>query len=149
MPIRDWEMEDLPRVNELLGKLSRSIGFDYHDSVEVLKDHFLGMRQSPAIYATSVYTVDARVVALVSVIFYRSALGIKGTALVTELVVDDGFRNKGIGRELLDHCAKLAEEKGYDEIEVGVGKANLDAIRFYKRNGMDKEYVLLGRDLPR
>ena len=100
MPIRSWEMEDLPKVNELLAKLSRAIGFDYHDSVDILRDHFLEMGQSPGVYATYVYTVGAEVIGLVSLVFYRSALGRKGTALVGELVVDDGFRDKGIGREL-------------------------------------------------
>ena len=37
-------------------------------------------------------------------------------------------------------------ESGLDEVEVGVMKENVKALGFYKRNGMNLEYHLLGME---
>ena len=146
MPIRNWSIEDLLEINALLGKLSQSIGFDYHNNLNLLKNHFILMGQFPNFYSTYVYIVDDKIVGLVSIVFYSSALHRKGTALINELIVADGFRSKGIGSELLAYCINIAKQDGFDEVEVGTEKGNIRAIEFYKKNGFDKEYILLGKE---
>jgi ribosomal protein S18 acetylase RimI-like enzyme len=84
------------------------------------------------------------VVGMISMVFYSSALHRTGTALINELIVAPGYRSKGIGTQLLTPCVDLAKKRGFDEIEVGVEKANTTAAAFYRRNGIDKEYILLG-----
>ncbi len=77
-------------------------------------------------------------------IFYRSFFHKNGTALINELIVNSEFRNRNIGRELLEYCIKIAKDNEMDEIEVGVMKENIKAIEFYKRNNITEEYLLLG-----
>jgi ribosomal protein S18 acetylase RimI-like enzyme len=145
--IRRWKKEDLPQVNGLLTALAKSIGFGYHGSLLLLQEHYSRMERFPNLYSTFVYTIeDDRVAGMISVIYYESVLHRKGTALVNELVVDHTLRRRGIGGELLSYCVRLSFEQGYDEIEVGVEKTNLSAITFYKRHGLDKEYLLLGKE---
>jgi ribosomal protein S18 acetylase RimI-like enzyme len=146
MPIREWRLEDLPRVRALLSELSASIGHGYHADDEVLRNHFQLMAKQPDVYATFVAEEDDEIVGFVSVVFYRSVLHHTGTALVNELVVAENRRGRGLGEELLSLCVELARQRGCDEIEVGVEKGNQRAIDFYRKNGMDEEYVLLGRE---
>lgn len=42
--------------------------------------------------------------------------------MVSELVVKEEHRNRGIGRQLLDFAVEEAERRGMDEIELGVDK---------------------------
>jgi ribosomal protein S18 acetylase RimI-like enzyme len=147
VPIRTWRVEDLPQIDNLLSALSISIGHQYEGNLQLLQQHFSSMAVLRNVYSTFVYTTDDGTIAgVISVVWYESVLHRKGTALVNELVVDEAFRGKGIGGELLNYCIKLAEQQGYDEIEVGVEKTNLEAVRFYKRHGIDQEYVLLGKE---
>jgi len=62
------------------------------------------------------------------------------------LVIHERYRKKGIGEKLLKQAIEEALTRGMDEIEVGVLKENVKAIRFYKRNGFDQEYYLLGME---
>ena len=82
-----------------------------------------------------------------SLLFYRSLFYKVGTTQVNELIIDKAYRNKGYGKELLEYGIKRAVERGMDEIEIGVEKENKKAIEFYKRNGIEEEYYLLGKEL--
>ena len=146
MPIRSWSLSDLPQIIELLSELSHSIGFPYHKNQDLLKKHYLLTEKHPDFYSTFVYVDNDAIVGMVSMVFYSSALHQTGTALINELIVAPGLRRKGIGKQLLLHCVDLAKTRGFDEIEVGVQRANISAVGFYKKNGFDKEYILLGKE---
>lgn len=149
MAIRSWAIQDLPDVNALLGELSKTIGFEYHGSLEMLRRHFDESERHPDFYSTWVYVDNGTVSGFLSAVCYGSVLHRKGTALINELVVSEGSRGKGIGRELLQHFVSDAAARGFDEVEVGAVRDNDRAIAFYRRNGFDEEYVLLGRELTR
>ncbi|MBN2559631.1 MAG: GNAT family N-acetyltransferase [Phycisphaerae bacterium] len=149
MPIRIGDGEDLPEIHRLLKGLSRSIGFEHHESLDILRDQFCRMKSLPEVYSAYVYAIEDKIVAFASLIHCSCVLHRKGTALINELIVDEAHRGRGIGSELLKHCRRAAEKMGYDQIEVGVEKANLRAIHFYRKNGLDKEYLLLGREFEK
>jgi ribosomal protein S18 acetylase RimI-like enzyme len=144
--IRTWKESDLPAIHGLLRELSGTIGEEYHEDFEAIRGHFREMEKKPDVYACFVYSAGSHVVGFVSLVFYRSVLHRRGTALINELVVAESQRGKGVGKELLVHCVELARQKGYDEIEVGVMRDNQKAVSFYKANGLDEEYVLLGME---
>lgn len=40
---------------------------------------------------------------------------------------------KGIGRELINECVRLAKQKGYESLWLGTWEANVKAQKFYKK----------------
>jgi len=55
--------------------------------------------------------------------------------LIDMIVVDKGYRCKGIGKALYEEVVNFAKEKSIDRIELKVYSKNTDAISFYKRLG--------------
>jgi len=146
MPIRMWREEDLPEIYNLLNELNEALGEDQEISIETIKNHYTEMQRNKDIYQNYIYDIKDKVVGFVSIVNYRSVYHKNGTALINELIVSREYRNRGIGEELLRYCIKEAEWNEMDEIEVGVMKENRKAIEFYKRNGIDEEYLLLGKE---
>ena len=65
---------------------------------------------------------------------FGSALG-AGAAHVEDLGVDEPWRRRGIGTELMNRCEREALARGYERIEFGVGVDNDSARAFYGRLG--------------
>ena len=66
--------------------------------------------------------------------------------MINELVVDQEYRGRSLGRALVTEAISLARAYGMDEIEVGTEITNLAAQAFYHKAGFDEEYVLLGME---
>ena len=65
---------------------------------------------------------------------FSSALG-ADAAHVEDLAVDEPWRRRGIGTELMNRCEREALARGYERIEFGVGVDNDGARAFYRRLG--------------
>jgi len=144
--IREWLEPDLPVIMELLEELNKSLDEDQELSIGTIREHYFSMIKMPNIYKSLVYEEDGKIHGFISMIFYQSIYHKVGTALINELVVSNEKRNMKIGRQLLEYGIELAKKMNMDEIEIGVMKENKQAIRFYKRNGITEEYLLLGKE---
>lgn len=144
--IRTMEEQDISAVRSLILQLASDLGevFDLDHAHYLLQ--YQAMQRYPDIYQNYVYCFEGEVVGFLSLVFYRSFFHKKGTALVNELVVSQEYRNQKIGKALIEYAMQVARELGFDEIEVGVMKENEGALAFYRRNGFDEEYLLLGRE---
>jgi len=65
---------------------------------------------------------------------YSTFLGRPGLYL-EDLFVRDDYRGRGVGRQLLQHLAGLALERGWGRMEWAVLDWNAPAIGFYRRLG--------------
>src|SRR5262245_58311010 len=65
---------------------------------------------------------------------YSTFLGRPGLYL-EDLFVRDEYRGRGVGRQLLQHLASLARERGWGRMEWAVLDWNAPAIGFYRRLG--------------
>ncbi|MCB0085095.1 MAG: GNAT family N-acetyltransferase [Caldilineaceae bacterium] len=146
MPIREWQRADIPAICMLLQALNQALQEDQLIDASIVESHFAAMANNPEIYQSYVFVENSEIKGFVAVVNYRSIYHKKGTALVSELVVKEGERGKGIGGKLLRYCMQRAREQGMDEIEVAVMKDNPGAIAFYKQHGLDEEYYLLGKE---
>lgn len=61
--------------------------------------------------------------------------------LVSDLVVAKNFRNRGIGRKLLEASESFARERNVKWLRIGVLAANQSADRLYDSMGFEKRYV--------
>lgn len=61
----------------------------------------------------------------------------KNKVYISRLIVKKEYRNRGIGQELLKYMINLCEEKGYQQITVGVDTENSNALHIYKKFGFE------------
>jgi len=145
--IRHASAGDLPRVRVLLEQLGelldRAPRLNRVNAPAVWNE----MSARPEIYVNLVAEEAAGIVGFLSMVCYHTLFHPGGTAVVNELVVASHRRRSGIGGALIARATELARERGMDEIEVGVELANRTAGAFYRRQGFDLEYRLLGREL--
>jgi ribosomal protein S18 acetylase RimI-like enzyme len=59
----------------------------------------------------------------------------QGLGWVTNLTVDRGFRQRGIGRALLRHATQWAHEQGLPKVVVEATTKNYPALCFYQKLG--------------
>jgi len=65
-------------------------------------------------------------------------------AHMLKLSVVSEYRNKGLGKKLLDRIVGLAQQQGAKELRLEVAETNTTAIRFYERQGLSRQGVLSG-----
>jgi GNAT superfamily N-acetyltransferase len=158
--IRPLRSEDRAQAYQLMRLLSDDLNEDFTLSEAVFARNIEYMISHPGEYSQFVVVTDPVasvdstaidtsdfVVGLLSMVCYRKYLHASGTALINELVVHSDYRNAGIGAALISRAFEEADARGMDEMEVGLLRENRSANRFYKRNGFDEEYILLGREL--
>jgi len=62
---------------------------------------------------------------------------------LNNLFVDEGSRGKGIGTEMIRVILEDARSKGLVAMHVGVKPRNEDAVRFYRKLGVDEELMMM------
>lgn len=146
--VRPLEEGDLADVQALLGSLAETLG-DPAGPAAFSGEQLAAMRARPDLYRNFVAVLDGRPIGVLSMVMYKTLLHRGGTALVNELVVARQLRGRGVGAALLSRAVSEALGAGMDEVEVGTGLDNRRAIAFYRREGFDRRYLLLGRELDR
>lgn len=68
-------------------------------------------------------------------------------AEIMELSVREGYRSKGIGKELFDAACQRAKDSGCIQIEVCCNQLRTGAHRFYEREGMHKFHYKFSKGL--
>lgn len=144
--IRECKLDDLPEVILLMNELKEVASGGDQIEPENVRTIFLEMEKFPEIYLNLVAEVSGKVVGFISIIFYRTVFHKGGTALINELIITNSERGKGIGHSLIQRAKEEALARRLDEIEVGTEKTNLATQRFYRKNGFDEEYVLMGME---
>lgn len=66
---------------------------------------------------------------------------------VNEIHVDDAYRNRGIGKQLLHEVENMAKERGYGALYIHAEGNNIDAIRLYQNEGYEVERIQLRKQL--
>jgi ribosomal protein S18 acetylase RimI-like enzyme len=66
---------------------------------------------------------------------------------VDELVVDEEYRGRGVGTQLLGHLIALAKQRGCRRIELDSALNRQAAHRFYQRQGFDKRGYVFSKKL--
>lgn len=84
---------------------------------------------------------DGRIVGVLSAGWQR-AIHVPGVyATIQDLWVDEGWRSRGVGAELVEAVASQARTRGVSQLEVGLPRETFAAIAstesFYRRNGFE------------
>ena len=145
--IRDMRASDLGEVHGLLVQLERRFESGHPLSAAQTAEIFAAMQSRPDCYVNRVAEAEGRVVGFISAVLYKSFFHAGGTALINELVVDQGRRGRGIGGLLVREVRRLAQALGMNELEVGTSPGNAEAITFYRAQGLSDESLVFGVEL--
>ena len=129
---------DEPDIVDLIQELA--VAFDYPTTIdEHYVRHFLASPVSDVLLA-----IDGE--AVVGLLSYARVPGLFHAAdsgLIESLVVAEGRRGEGIGRQLLEAAVASLEEAGCAEISVSTGAENEAVQRLYCSAGLTEASVLL------
>lgn len=145
--IRKAEKEDCQSMMQLINELA--VYEKAPEEVTVTFDHFVesGFGEKPVWWAF-VAEVDENVVGFA--LYYIRYSTWKGQRLYLEdILVNEPFRGKGIGKLLFDRLLKEVEEKQFSGMVWQVLEWNEPAINFYKKyNGVDFDNEWVNCSLP-
>jgi ribosomal protein S18 acetylase RimI-like enzyme len=135
---------DEPAVVELVQELS--VSFDFPSPIdEHYVRHYLASAVSDVLLAVDEgVTVGLLSYAIVPGLFHAADSG-----LIESLVVAEGRRGEGIGRQLLAQAMRLLEAAGCAEISVSTGADNEVAQKLYFEAGLTEASVLLEKHIKR
>lgn len=68
---------------------------------------------------------------------------LRTTYFIDDIVVDNNYRRKGIGKILYNYLLEKAKNNKIDSIELNVWSFNKDAIKFYEELGMSVKNMKL------
>jgi GNAT superfamily N-acetyltransferase len=125
--------DDLPVILELIKGLAEyeKLAHAVVASEETLRESLFGKRAAEVVIG---YAGDEPVGFAVFFQTFSTFLGVPGMYL-EDIFVDPKWRRNGLGRQLLVHLARIANERGYGRLEWSVLDWNAPAISFYKALG--------------
>jgi GNAT superfamily N-acetyltransferase len=125
--------DDLPVILELIKGLAEyeKLAHAVVASEETLRESLFRKRAAEVVIG---YAGDEPAGFAVFFQTFSTFLGVPGMYL-EDIFVDPKWRRNGLGRQLLVHLARIANERGYGRLEWSVLDWNAPAISFYKALG--------------
>lgn len=144
--IRPFEMRDKKQIRRLFfqeNKYHHNLVPDYVN--QLTEKNIMNTRWLKGVYESPEreILVDERKGVLVGLLMFTEGLlddsvfAFSRYIHVNELVVDEGWRSKGIGRELMTYLENYASDIGVEAIRLEVWQANEDARAFYNKLNYD------------
>jgi GNAT superfamily N-acetyltransferase len=128
--IRRARMKDTDRIIELLSKLGRPEPRNKPDMKRFSKliQTYISEKDKIILVAE----VDSKVVGVVSLVFLPRLNRTTPEAWIPDFIVDQEYRNRGIGKELLKKCISIARKGNCWRIRLETGLSRKRAQRFYE-----------------
>lgn len=133
MEIRKCDEKDVMEIYELICELENE-RFDYKSFEEAYKNkikneknyYFLGIKEN-------------QIVGFISLVIDYQLHHAGKVATVEELIINDRFRNHGIGKMLLNEAINCARVNNCRIIELTSNFSRERSHKFYEKNGFNKE----------
>ena len=133
--IRPATEKDIPRILELYSQFSFQPG-DYKAApLEECRETLNKMSEMPGCSLLVAEENGEVAGTLFMAILRGMAHGTSPFGVVEYMVVDEKKRRKGVGRELMEHCMKLAREAGCYKVMLTSDKRREGAHMFYESVG--------------
>jgi len=140
--IREMGETDAEAVSALVAQLG------YEHSAADVRAWLEELRRVPRQQAAFVAVLDGQIIGWIDVSVERR-LQSAPFALIGGLVVKDGVRSRGIGRQLCRRAETWAWEQGVEKVRVTSRSTRADAHRFYLRDGYRETKTSLVFEKPR
>jgi len=144
--IRSARESDLPSVEKLVVGLIGSLADGEGTNVETVLENSRGVLRDANAHILLAED-DGAVVGLVSFSTRRTLTHEGLSGLIDELIVGEGHRGRGVGRQLVRAAVYRCRELGCCEVEVSTEFSNAEAREFYRSCGFKERGVILEMDL--
>lgn len=135
MNIRKASLEDKDNIFALLNKLyENKIQYDIFSKIYEAK-----WNNENSYYIVAVE--DNKMVGVLIMEMFIQLHRAKKTSFVDDLIVDEEYRNNGIGKLLLQNAIAYAKQQDCEVVELTSFLSNENAHRFYERNGFKKHSI--------
>lgn len=98
-------------------------------------------------YVCLVYEEDGKVTGVLNMRYEYQLHHAERISEITEFIIEEAYRDKGIGRQLYEYACLEAVKCGCAQIEAASNLKRLDAHRFYLRVGMIKSHYKFTKPL--
>ena len=144
MRVRKAALSDMKVLNKLLGSLFTQEA-EFKSDAKLQKKAIKNIIESNTLGDIFVIEKKGRVVGMVNILYtYSTALDSK-VALLEDMVVLKKYRGKKYGSKLLKEVLKRLNKKKINRVTLLSDHDNLDAHRFYKKQGFKKSEMLVLR----
>jgi GNAT superfamily N-acetyltransferase len=138
--VRDAGPDDVEAFTTAVEALLVELGGQCPDR-ETLQAEVWELLSDPIGSSMLVADVDRKIVGVLSASWQR-AIHVPGVyATIQDLWVDEAWRSRGVGAELVEAIASQARGRGVSRLEVGLPRETFAAIAstesFYRRNGFE------------
>lgn len=100
-----------------------------------------------SMYTCYVYEEDGTIMGMANIRIESQLHHERKVCEIMELYVKEEFRNRKIGKQLLDKVKEKAREEDCERVELSSSNWRKDSHRFYMDNGFDMSHVNLTCDL--
>lgn len=132
--IKNYKPETIREVNRLMSQ----IGLTKHRLKPLTEKVFkslIGQKGVMLFGACSDREMGSKLFGIVTIYFVRVPSGL--TAFVEDLVIDEPYREWGVGRVLLEHCVNLARQKKARHINLRTNPVRVEANKLYQAAGFN------------
>jgi RimJ/RimL family protein N-acetyltransferase len=140
--VRPCRPEDFDAVLALLRQLWPDRPLDA-EAIRAVYDRALGSDAQAYLCATD----GERVIGFGSLTIKNNLWQAGPLGHLDELVVDGGWRGRGVGARLLEELIDLARRRGCRRVELDSALHRVDAHRFYERHGFENRAYLFSKPL--
>jgi len=140
LTVREADAGDVEGVAAAVGSLLDELGGRPPERSE-LETEVRALLEEPAGGSVLIAEADGKIVGVLSASWQR-AIHVPGVyATIQDLWVDEGWRSRGVGAELVEAIASQARTRGVSRLEVGLPRETFAAIAstesFYRCNGFE------------
>ena len=129
MEIRRITLNDLEKVFEIMKQLYKeSLNYDKFQEIYKLK-----LTDENSYYVVAIE--NKQIVGILTAELQMKLHRVKKQIFIEDLIVDENFRNRGIGKELSQNAINYADDKACDVVELTSYIDNEKAHKFYENNG--------------
>jgi ribosomal protein S18 acetylase RimI-like enzyme len=126
--IRQANLSDAPEVKRLLGQLG------YPDlEFEAVKEKIIAYQKDN--YRLFIAEVDDQIASFISLHWFELMHWKDKLGRITSFCVDENFRSKGVGKQIMDYVEKFLFDQGCIKIEVTSNNRRARAHDFYLKLG--------------
>ena len=90
---------------------------------------------------------ENRVIGVLNLRFEAQLHHAERIAEILEFAINPAYRNRGVGKDMLEQAVQIAKEHGCSQIEVACNQLRKDAHRFYLREGMHRFHYKFSKAL--
>lgn len=130
--IKKIELKDLEEVFELLNEL-----YEYKIEYSIFNEKYKSILKDDNFYGI-VAIEDEKIVGVLTSRLINRLARKKNILFIDDLIVNKAYRNKHIGKLLIENATEYAISRDCESLELTSLIENVNAHRFYENNGFKK-----------